>query len=193
MLKFIIPVLVSIILLIVFLSRADHQSAQAKVSQSVESSDTAFSQNLSKPNAISFQEEEVSLAPVTAEEITAIENVDQAAQIHHRLALSLIAELRDLSKEKRPEIITRELKPTAEKFYFLKRAVTVKGLPEPNYETIGSEQVESIRKLKKIWDENQELATTADSIYSKLGLLDCEHVPYLLRRWIQKSDRPQDL
>jgi len=190
-----VPFLGGLLAAIFFLSSRDvpqtGDQADADVKASVRSESEAVVSEKSVEQA-TRQKRSGSLH-VSVELISQVKDTGTVEEIHRQLAMTLITELEGLRGEKNAAKIRVSLKPTARKFYLLNRAIEVHGIPHPSFQTLNDGFAERIDALSTLWTENSTLGMEADHIYSQMGILNSEHVPYQLRNWLESSKRPQDL
>ena len=120
--------------------------------------------------------------PVTLQEISLLTDSAEFNELYQRLTSELIHELIQLkSIHDRDRIISR-ITPMAQKFYYLKKEHQSRE-DTPSFQLPLSFRSD-IQNLEKLWESNNTLAQAADSVFSRMELLDNEHVPYQLREQI---------
>lgn len=126
---------------------------------------------------------------VTRQEVAAVTDYDAAKSIHRLLALSLAHTLVGLKDETNRDLIYAQVKPLAGKFHLLKKISESRSFGDFESGSLGLAERSQVDLLIKIWPENSNLALEVDRIFAGLSLLDCEHVPYLLRRWLVSDEQ----
>jgi len=119
------------------------------------------------------------LKSITLEDISSLSHPNDSVEYYQQLSHELILELFRLENTDDRDRIVSRLTPLAQKFFYLHKVhQTLDGAPPfqlPNHFR------GEVNELEELWNNNNILATTADSLFSRLDLLDCEHVPYQLR------------
>ena len=105
--------------------------------------------------------------------------------IHRGLTLWLLTRLELLAEETNKDIIKVRLEEVANRFYLLNKVAKMNNLTELGKSSILKKEQEKVKELiTKHSGHNTLLAITADEVFQKQGLLEHEHVIYMLSNWM---------
>ena len=117
---------------------------------------------------------------VSLKELSGTSNEEEVAVLFQRISAELINELKRLENTTDSSRITSRLNPIVNKLYYLGESSQAE-LKRPQGRLPEFFQ-DDIKELEQLWTDNPDLARTADGIFTRLGLLQYEHIPYQLRQ-----------
>ena len=109
------------------------------------------------------------------------------ADIHRGLTLWLLTRLEFLSNETNKDIIKIRLEEIANRFYLLDKVRKQHKLDELGKSSILKVEHEKVKQLISKHSKHTLLSISADDAFSKYGLLEHEHVIYMLSAWMSST------
>ena len=178
--KFAVIIAICALLCWVLLSNSKEdgeESSQKLTEQAKEVSPVSVSRTSSPTPLSQVESEEGAVAIASLADVSAVSSDEEATIIFQRLFVELFSELEALQGETDADRIISRLNPVAQKFYYLRRAAEIE---RPN-QRLPSTFEADVNRLISLWSDNHELASAADRLFSRFGLLQYEHVPFQFR------------
>ena len=123
---------------------------------------------------------------LSRDNIASLTEVKDIKLVHRGLTLWLLSRLELLTNETNKDVIKVNLEEVANRFYLLDKVAKAHNLTNLGKSSILKTEQEKVNKLiSKHSEHNTLLSTTADEIFQKQGLLEHEHLIYMLSNWME--------